>query len=732
MSATPLQAGAEHAMTLAAPATASAAAPTLCGAPSASVGLYDPSTATFYLNSSNSSGALSSGFAAGPAGAIPIVGDWDGDGLDTVGWYDPRTSVFSLTNSNAAGTTTVTTFAFGPANSGMRPIAGNWTGAANGEDTVGLYNPATSTFYLKDSNTTGMADVAFTYGPSNSGWIPVVGNWTGAANGEDTIGLYSPATSEFYLRNSNTSGFADTTFAYGPAAGGCEPLAGDWTGAGADAVALYNPTTSTFFLKNSNSTGFADTTFNYGSGSQSPAWIPLAGVWPGSAAPSFTATAVSDTQINLSWSTVSGASGYVVDEWIDGAWSQIGSLDGGATDFSVTGLSAGTTYYFDVGAYNSTGMSWANCQSGTTSGGAVTVDHPAAAAGYTPVSGSLFGAGGPSYLDVHQGYVGDCWLMASLAEVAARDPADVQNMFTAAGTAVENGSVVDLYNVRLYNSDGVAGYFTVDTELPAGGTYYDQATDGVLWVALAEKAYAQANGTGWVTTSFEGSDSYDALNGGDPGWALQAITGKPTTDFVSNPSSIAAAWNAGQLIVLGSSSNANDNLIVGDSEGTHAYAVVGYTASSSTPFELYNPWGISSVVGSTVTFNGSQVYGGLFYADANLVAQDFAFQSVGSGHGTTDLGREGTPAAVNAVLAELPHNGAAEALDPTGYQIQQSHPQGVPGGEPSAESRLASTMAAKEAGITDYLHGQADCDWSLGSSIDPWSQDWLLEAKTSI
>ena len=53
-------------------------------------------------------------------------------------------------------------------------------------------------------------------------------------------------------------------------------------------------------------------------------------------------------------------------------------------------------------------------------------EHPAAATGYSNVNGTLFGPNGPSYLDVEQGGVGDCWLMASLAEVAARDPADVR------------------------------------------------------------------------------------------------------------------------------------------------------------------------------------------------------------------------------------------------------------------------------------------------------------------
>ena len=84
------------------------------------------------------------------------------------------------------------------------------------------------------------------------------------------------------------------------------------------------------------------------------------------AAPSFTVSAVSSTQINLAWNTVSGASGYLVDQWINGVWKQIGSFSSSATGYSVTGLSASTTYYFDVAAYNSAGAAWANYQSATT------------------------------------------------------------------------------------------------------------------------------------------------------------------------------------------------------------------------------------------------------------------------------------------------------------------------------------------------------------------------------
>jgi hypothetical protein len=84
------------------------------------------------------------------------------------------------------------------------------------------------------------------------------------------------------------------------------------------------------------------------------------------AAPSLGVTAVSSTQINVWWNTVSGASGYLLDDKINGAWKPIGSFGSGVTTDTVTGLSPGTTYYFEVGASNAAGTSWSNAKSALT------------------------------------------------------------------------------------------------------------------------------------------------------------------------------------------------------------------------------------------------------------------------------------------------------------------------------------------------------------------------------
>jgi hypothetical protein len=95
-------------------------------------------------------------------------------------------------------------------------------------------------------------------------------------------------------------------------------------------------------------------------------------VWKAPAAPKFTATPCSASQINLAWAGVSGATNYLVDEWINGAWKQIGSLPSADAKFPVSGLRADTVYFFDVAAQNPAGTTW-----GVPLAAATDIDSPA-------------------------------------------------------------------------------------------------------------------------------------------------------------------------------------------------------------------------------------------------------------------------------------------------------------------------------------------------------------------
>jgi hypothetical protein len=228
----------------------------------------DPGTATWSLRRTATPGAADVGrFRYGAPGWVPLLGDWDGDGVKTVGMYDPATATWYLRNENSAGGPDVGVFQFGAP--GWIPVVGDWAG--DGRDGIGVVDPATGTWYLRNEAGAGAPDAGtFTYGAP--GWIPVTGDWTGS--GETAIGAVDPATETWYLRGSASAGAADVgVFRFG--APGWEPVTGDWGGKGQTGIGVIDPGFGTWYLRDEASPGGADGgIFAYGGAG----WTGLGGV----------------------------------------------------------------------------------------------------------------------------------------------------------------------------------------------------------------------------------------------------------------------------------------------------------------------------------------------------------------------------------------------------------------------------------------------------------------------
>jgi hypothetical protein len=192
----------------------------------------------------------------------------------SIGLFDPATSFFRLRCSNTSGGADYT-FGYGEAGAGWTVLSGDWNG--DGQTGVGLYDPRSSTFYLSNAYETGFAEYTFGYGEPGGGWVPLVGDWNG--DGQAGVGLYDPKGSTFYLTDTLQSGFAEHTFGYGEPGGGWAPLVGDWNGDRRTGVGLYDPHASTFYLTDTLKSGFAEHTFGYGE--PGGGWTPLVGDWDG-------------------------------------------------------------------------------------------------------------------------------------------------------------------------------------------------------------------------------------------------------------------------------------------------------------------------------------------------------------------------------------------------------------------------------------------------------------------
>ncbi|HEY9624783.1 MAG TPA: C2 family cysteine protease [Crinalium sp.] len=233
---------------------------------------------------------------------------------------------------------------------------------------------------------------------------------------------------------------------------------------------------------------------------------------------------------------------------------------------------------------------------------------------YRYASGSLF-QNGISVQDINQNDLGDCYFMASLGATANHAAGTIQNMFT------DNGD--GTFTVRFFNN-GVADYVTVDRYLPTNawgnavfagwGGGSNTETDNELWVALAEKAYAQMNESGWIgqdnTNSYNGlwtsatavSSNSAGINGGWPYNAMKQITGRNTSHhdvswrdwwsfFITTSTDLdnmVNTYNAGQLVVLNTKDSGTASGIVAN----HSYTMTGYNPYTQC-FQLYNPWGSS-------------------------------------------------------------------------------------------------------------------------------------------
>ena len=230
------------------------------------VGVVDTTTGMWYLQDPGTGDTTS--FYFGDPGDLPIMGDWDCDGVDTPGMYRQSDGYVYLRNSNTQGIADIRFF-FG--NPDDVPLAGDFDG--DGCDTVSVYRSSEGRFYIinelgADEGGLGAAEMDYLFG--DPGDKPFIGDFDG--DRIDTVGLHRESTGLVYFRNRHTQGTADAQFIYGDP--GDRIVAGTWTDAHAsDTVGLFRPSQGMVYLRYDNSQGNADLDYPYGNQDM----LPVAG-----------------------------------------------------------------------------------------------------------------------------------------------------------------------------------------------------------------------------------------------------------------------------------------------------------------------------------------------------------------------------------------------------------------------------------------------------------------------
>ncbi len=233
------------------------------------VGLVDTTQGRWYLR--DLEGSVTS-FYYGNPDDVPVMGDWDCDGVDTPGLFRTSDAFAYLRDSNTQGIADIRFFFGNPSDV---PLAGDWNG--DGCDTLSIYRPGEARFFIINrlgENEGGLGEADFDFYFGNVGDKPVVGDWDG--DGKDEVGLHRESTGFFYFRTTLTTGAADDEFFFGDP--GDRFVAGDWGLIdGTDTPAVFRPSDTTFYFRHTLTPGVADSTLPW---PNAPGLVPVAGYFP--------------------------------------------------------------------------------------------------------------------------------------------------------------------------------------------------------------------------------------------------------------------------------------------------------------------------------------------------------------------------------------------------------------------------------------------------------------------
>src|SRR6266568_4864874 len=237
------------------------------------------------------------------------------------------------------------------------------------------------------------------------------------------------------------------------------------------------------------------------------------------AAPSnLAATAVSSSQINLSWQdNSSNESGFNIERapTSSGAWTQIGSVGAGATTYANTGLSASTTYYYRVYAYNSKGNSGYSAVVGATTQAAA----PACTYACSPLNASYSSSGGSASVTVTAGTScnwtassGSPWITitggtsgsgngtVNYSVAANTSSSSLTGTMTIAGqtfTVTQAGASACAYSCSPLNASYASSTASGSVNVTAGAGCAWSATANDAWITITSAASSGSGAVGY-------------------------------------------------------------------------------------------------------------------------------------------------------------------------------------------------------------------------------------------
>lgn len=322
----------------------------------------------------------------------------------------------------------------------------------------------------------------------------------------------------------------------------------------------------------------------------------------------------------------SGYLSYIFDKVVNSSKAN-NVFTGGATKSVALGNLTAESPVADLGKLRDKWLLGLDHPNPTTEGDTANPSAAPATGSYQSFDSGVLVNAGFTYADVMQGSMGDCYLLAALAGIAqmesyakASQATAVAAFATAYERMIASNAGSQTWGIRFFDFTGAAHWVTVDNQLVVksgeSNPAYAKLSGGTeLWVALVEKAYAQANELA-IFGRERSENTFFTIEGGFADPMASMMGGKvtrysdatqaerypgngvttPNTSLTDQLAVYKSAVNRGEALWVGSFQDGKDANNI--QSWVSGHALMAFDADPTDPgndtVKVYNPWGTST------------------------------------------------------------------------------------------------------------------------------------------
>ena len=272
------------------------------------------------------------------------------------------------------------------------------------------------------------------------------------------------------------------------------------------------------------------------------------------------ASAGSTGQINLSWNTIGGATGYTIQRSANGssAWSTVATTASASSTYTDSGLTAGTTYYYRVQATGGNGSAFSNVANATTTGSVITGTSLSLYSNSSTATEDYYSSG--SYelgVKIRVDVAGQIGGLRFYKQSWMGGYTHVGHLWSSSGVLLatmkfSNETASGWQTVSLSNPVSIAANTVYIASFSTGGGYFGYSSNGLLNSGVDNgPLHALANGVAGGDGVYSKSGSFPSTSGNGKNFYADVVFAPTVSGVVAGVKPVGTKAGSGFVAALG-------------------------------------------------------------------------------------------------------------------------------------------------------------------------------------